>query len=73
VCAREVAPSPEGALVISLDEKTGIQAKAPVKADVGDAPDPTLWRLLGDRAALWMNYSAALAALAILALMVFKP
>ena len=39
----------------------------------GDAPDPTLRRLLRDRAALWMNYGAALAALAILALMVFKP
>ena len=39
----------------------------------GDASDPTLQRLLHDRAARWMNYGAALAALAILALMVFKP
>ena len=39
----------------------------------GDAPDQALQRLLRDRAALWMNYSAALAAFAILALMVFKP
>ena len=39
----------------------------------GDAPDATLRRLLRDRAALALNYAAVLAALAVLALMVFKP
>jgi transposase len=37
VCGLYLDP-PEGALVISLDEKTGIQAKAPVKADVPARP-----------------------------------
>ena len=39
----------------------------------GDLPDQALGQLLRGRAALWLNYGAALAALAILALMVFKP
>jgi len=38
-----------------------------------DEPDPELRRLLLDRTALVSNYGAALAALAILALMVWKP
>ena len=37
VCGLYLDP-PEGALVISLDEKTGIQAKPPVKADVPARP-----------------------------------
>lgn len=39
----------------------------------GDEPDPELARLLLDRTALALNYAAALAALAILALMVWRP
>jgi len=39
----------------------------------GDRPDPALRRLLLDRTALALNYGAALAALAILALMIWKP
>ena len=39
----------------------------------GDRPDPALRRLLLDRTALTLNYGAALAALAVLALMVWKP
>ena len=42
-------------------------------AHEGDLPDQALRQLLRGRAALWVNYGAALAALAILALMVFKP
>jgi uncharacterized membrane protein len=38
-----------------------------------DEPDPELRRLLLDRTALVLNYAAALAALAILALMIWKP
>ena len=37
VCGLYLDP-PEGALVVSIDEKTGIQAKAPVKADVQTRP-----------------------------------
>jgi len=37
VCGLYLDP-PENVLVLSLDEKTGIQAKAPVKSDVAPAP-----------------------------------
>ncbi len=37
VCGLYLDP-PEGALVISIDEKTGVQAKAPVKADLPAQP-----------------------------------
>ena len=42
-------------------------------ADEGDGPDPAVRRLLLDRTALALNYGAALAAFAILALMIWKP
>jgi len=38
VCGLYLDP-PEGALVVSLDEKTGIQAKAPTRADVQARPE----------------------------------
>ncbi len=38
VCGLYLDP-PEGTLVVSLDEKTGIQAKAPTRADVQARPD----------------------------------
>ena len=37
VCGLYLDP-PEGALVVSIDEKTGIQAKAPTKPDVQARP-----------------------------------
>jgi DDE superfamily endonuclease len=43
ICGLYVAP-PENVLVVSLDEKTGIQAKSPTKPDQPPAPGKPAWR-----------------------------